>query len=144
MGLAGCAAQPTALVQIQNDTALMIAGLRSVLPALAAMPQSVVPASTVAALQMDIQEASLFASDIASAQSEAQTVMPMQSMVASINEAVQTAAPLNLPPQVRSVFAAADSLMPALAAPSGARVAVAAYSADQARLILRLSVAQPA
>jgi hypothetical protein len=142
--LAGCAAQPSALARLQNDTALLIAGLQSVLPALAALPPSVVPASTVASLRTNIEEASMFASDIESAQSEAQTTTPLQSMAEAVNSAVQTAAPLHLPPHLRSVFAAADSLMPALAMPAGDRVAVAAYSADQARLVLRLSISKPA
>ncbi len=142
--LAGCAAQPSALAQIQNDTELLMAGLRSVLPALEAMPPSAVPPEELQALQTNIQEASLFAADIASAQSVAQTVTPVQSMAAALGDAVQTANKLHVPPQVRTVFAAAGALLPSIEAPSGYRLATSFYSADQARLILRQSASQAA
>ncbi len=135
--LAGCAAPPSALAQIQDDTALLIAGLHSVMPSLTAMPPAVLPPDRLAEIRMNIDEASLFAGDIASAQDVAQTVTPVQSMAEAINNVARIAAPLHLPPQLRSVLAAADGLLPAIEAPSGDRVALAFYSPDQARLILR-------
>ena len=139
LSLARCAVQPSALAHMQGDTALLIAGLRGVLPALDATPSSILPPSDLAALQLNIQEASLFANDIATAQSEAQAAAPVQSMAEAVGGAVRTVDRLRLPPHVRSVFAAADALLPAIAAPVGRPAAVAFYSADQARFILRQS-----
>ena len=142
--LAACAGDAT-LLHIQQDTYLFLSALHGLLPGLTALPVSTVPPASLASIRLNVQESAIFGGDIASAQSTAQAVTPVGLMVASISQVLQEAAPLQLPPDMRSVFAAVGTLLPVIQAQTGINAppvsaAAASYTPDQARFILQRSV----
>jgi len=138
LAVAGCVTAPTAS-QLQTDVTLIANGLSGITSALAALPNSPVPASTLAQINAEIATVKADAAAIASAGSST-------TLVTGLTAAVQAIVPLVTPffpaaPLVAGVVQAAVSLISTVLAQAGiAGAAVGApvptMSPAQARLVL--------
>ena len=139
--LAGCAGTD-ALPVVQQDTDLLMAGLRHAGAALIALGPGAVPSSIVATVQDNMAQAVIFAGDVDTAVTAAQAVAPVRSLAQLVGDALVLLEQRPLPPSLRELYAACGALLVAIQQEIGlvagpATPAAAFYTPAQARLILR-------